>query len=130
VRTAFHDAVARFGGSVVARSGVVFPPSRFAETTSDTPVAIRPLNLPEGTSSRSFRRDQFTPHRVNDGELPRPGVPSPFSRMADCSATCARPIARCSGGDATQHMIRSHSRTLVSSHASEGDGIRLGATFV
>jgi len=80
VRTAFHDAVARFGGSVVARSGVVFPPSRFAETTSDTPVAIRPLNLPEGRSSRSFRRDQFTPHRVNDAELPRPGVPSPFSR--------------------------------------------------
>jgi len=41
VRTAFHDAVARFGESARPRAGVLIPSSAVDRTTSDTPVARR-----------------------------------------------------------------------------------------
>jgi hypothetical protein len=122
--------------SALARNGRCLPAeTREARATSDTPVVLRSAELPRG---RSSNRDRLAAHRVNDTWLPRPGVPSPFSSrgaprrepLVNLSAETTRlrvwpQRERCRslghrGGDATQHVIRSHSATLGSSHAIVG----------
>jgi hypothetical protein len=129
VRTAFHDAVARLPWSRLSLgAGVFFPPSRGTRATSDTPVAFAAIRTARLRSrlNRFVGLDRLASWRVNATELPRPGVPSPFpsrtlssrafsrDRSVDRSTSLCRktmPIARHRGGDATQHLIRSHSRT-------------------
>jgi hypothetical protein len=80
VRTAFHDAVARFGGPGT-RSERALSSRRVgaARATSDTPVALRTNALSIKNSRSPSSQDRLTSHRVNDTELPRPRVPSPFA---------------------------------------------------
>jgi len=82
VRTAFHDAVARFGGVVSPRSSVVFSSrAREFHATSDTPVALRlrpPLLVEMRDEPKS--QDRLATHDVNRTELPRPGMPSSFAQ--------------------------------------------------
>jgi hypothetical protein len=79
---------------------------------------------------------------VNDTELPRPEVPSPFASPGWLQGAPREPRwfppaclrtrlgwGRCRslghrGGDATQHVIRSHSRTLESSQRDRGSVTR------
>jgi hypothetical protein len=104
--------------------------------TSDTPVALRTIALTVKRTRSSSSQDRFTSHRVNDTELPRPEVPSPFASrklrfgaartlLVDHALARAAPAQRrCRslghrGGDATRHLIRSHhgnSRVLARSH--------------
>jgi hypothetical protein len=62
VRTAFHDAVARFGGSDLPRTGILLPSSAKVRATSDAPVA--PTSSHALCKKRSARqresRDRFT----------------------------------------------------------------------
>jgi hypothetical protein len=75
VRTAFHDAVARFGGVASPRTSVVFSSSTTNHATSDIPVAHR------------------QPARLNidtqDFEEPRP---TRYARRESYAATPARDV--------------------------------------
>jgi hypothetical protein len=83
VRTAFHDAVARFGGrhGLLDRAFSSHRAFRRQAATSDVPVAPRGSPCPpEGErGDTSLRRDRLTPHLVKDASLPRPETPSPFA---------------------------------------------------
>lgn len=80
MRTAFHDAVARFGGPGT-RSERALSSRRVgvARATSDTPVALRTIALTIKKTRSPSSQDRLTSHRVNGTELPRPRVPSPFA---------------------------------------------------
>lgn len=68
-RTAFHDAVARFGGRAAGSVERFTLAERGCfRATSDVPVA-----LPRGSAE-----DRLTSHGVNRTWLPRPGAPSSF----------------------------------------------------
>jgi hypothetical protein len=69
VRTAFHDAVARFGAATFARKGVVFPPSRTDASTSGTPVAKRACEVRDDTTLDSPRPIRFA-SRERHGATP------------------------------------------------------------
>jgi hypothetical protein len=111
VRTAFHDAVARFGGRGCRSGGRCLPAESRRLGTPLTPLSrlARP-DRPAGPSGFASRRGRLAQHRVNDEELPRPGAPSPLEppiarRLARDRSLGARE------GDATQHVIRSRSPT-------------------
>jgi hypothetical protein len=115
VRTAFHDAVARFGESARPRTGVLFPSSADAApplTLLSLGVRRHPLFREKTLIPQS--QDRFIIQRVNAWTT------TPARRAF---VPCASPITRRRRNDATQHVIRSHLRTLVSSPRS----IRLGA---
>lgn len=126
LRASVVSALARSGRCLPAESSCLEPPL--------TPLSLFDApGCPGGSSSR----DRFTSHRVNDTQLPRPGVPSPFAsrelmmsrvnrlvnhtlaRMAPQDERCRSLGHR--GGDATQHLIRSHhgnSLVLARDHGS------------
>jgi hypothetical protein len=65
VRTAFDDAVARFGGAVLPRTSVVFSSSAASHATSDTSVALRNPTQLNSLRRISRSQDRFTSHDVN-----------------------------------------------------------------
>jgi hypothetical protein len=80
VRTAFHDAVARFGGPGSRSNGRCLPVESEMLEPRLTPLSLfgtRALAIKKSRSPSS--QDRLTSHRVNDTELPRPRMPSPFA---------------------------------------------------
>jgi hypothetical protein len=137
VRTAFHDAVARFGG-LGTRSERALSSRRVIEWREPrlTPLSLFGVCVDDKENARTVEprpthlasrerygatpvRDAFTlaSRRRSDGE---PREPSSFHDRSLSLAAMGAPEGRCRslghrGGDATQHVIRSHSRTLESS---------------
>jgi hypothetical protein len=105
VRTAFHDAVARFGG----QPGLLRRAFSSHGALRRRQPPLTSLSRPEqhaGSSERprahSLRQDRLTTHFVKDAPLPRPETPSPFR------GTNRLVLA----GDATRYVIRSLLRVL------------------
>jgi hypothetical protein len=84
VRTAFHDAVARFGGAVLPRTSVVFSSSATSHATSDIPVAHRqPARLNIDTQDFEEPRPTHYARRESYGATP----------ARDAFVLCSPPIA-------------------------------------
>jgi hypothetical protein len=112
VRTAFHDAVARFGAATFARKRALSS-RRVGQMRAPLALLSRSGRVRSETTRRSIRRGRFASHRVNDTELPRPGMPSPLGGT-DCSGS----PGRCN----TTHdqVALANSRVLAMCHSFPG----------